>query len=174
MPTIDQKQREERYSTSSERTRNIYAGTETSKIFSKILTEQSIPRDKYNDFLDVGGDIILGFYRLSDIPKLLSEKIKLDQNKITALSDALHKALIELGIEETSISSDKATSTESKSVNQPERKVLIPSYQKPLMGVPRYQNASAVSPTTPHTPTTPPQIPPISTPPSQPPTPPRM
>lgn len=177
---VTQAHRDKKYEEVSESIRDIYAGSKTGRLFWKIFTDTHLDRALYDDFCHIGGDIILGLYTMNDIQKLIAERMKLPPITAQALEVNLRNALNELGIIETETKSTIATPLGKSSalplINEKSstQKIAVPSYQKPLTGVPRYQN-TLPTPALPTTPTAPmPSVTPAPTPSSQPPASPRM
>lgn len=82
---ITNEQRREVAATLTENIKDLYGSSELSEQI-KIL-EQTIPVDKFNEFVLLIGDIILGFYTTAEMPGLLQSHIALtaDQSqRITA------------------------------------------------------------------------------------------
>jgi hypothetical protein len=53
----------------------------------RIFTSFRLPEDQYKAYAEIVGDTILGFYRITDIPRLLQQKLKVsadDSQRITS------------------------------------------------------------------------------------------
>lgn len=84
---ITNQQRQEAYKKLPEEIKLLYSSDSSTALGKTLKEKYSIDNNNYGAFLDATGDVILGFYKIADLPKLLQENAKLAPDvakKITA------------------------------------------------------------------------------------------
>jgi hypothetical protein len=70
-----QEKRMEVYESLSESLKKLYSSEEAAALNRSLIEKYSIPLEKVDDFLNIIGDVILGFHKISDMPQLFQQKI---------------------------------------------------------------------------------------------------
>ena len=67
----------------------LYSSKMSTAINKEMSEKYGLEGDKGSSFLDVTGDVILGFYKISDLPKLLQTEVGMDLENAKKLTSQL-------------------------------------------------------------------------------------
>lgn len=81
-----------RYQTLSEVFQNLYGSPQSGERMRSIFTMFELPEERYGVYAEIIGDTILGFNKLSDMPRLLQQKLNLGAD----LSQRITSRLVDL------------------------------------------------------------------------------
>jgi hypothetical protein len=88
---LNKQQRIDAFEKSSQQIQNLYVSMELTYLLKK-LSEQ-IQTEKQGDFIDCVGDTILGFYMISDMPRLFQQKLNLSADDSQRMTSKLIEIL---------------------------------------------------------------------------------
>jgi hypothetical protein len=88
---LNKQQRIDAFEKSSPQIQNLYVSMELTYLLKK-LSEQ-IQTEKQGDFIDCVGDTILGFYTISDMPRLFQQKLNLSADDSQRMTSKLIEIL---------------------------------------------------------------------------------
>ena len=97
---LTQQQREERYMNSPEHIKEMYAGESGGEALRAAFECYRIADELYPIYATIVGDVILGFYRRSDLPKLLMIELGVSETIAEKVSKELEPFLIKAGREQ--------------------------------------------------------------------------
>ena len=115
--TPTNEQRDERFEKANETIKYLYASEESGRVLSDLFNATDLSRVLYRDYAILVGDIILGFYQRSDLPKLLTEKLRILPSQAASLSAALEQHLSPSVYEPFTLTPPVASSFQEKNVS---------------------------------------------------------
>ena len=80
-------ERNQKYQALSETLQRLYASPQSGARLFEIFQNFKLPEEQYPTYVEIVGDTILGYFKLSDIPRLLQQRLKLsadESQRITA------------------------------------------------------------------------------------------
>jgi|GEM_PF-1898779 len=78
--------RREKLKTLPEEIQNLYWMPESGEILYKTYKKYNLPEEKYKNFGIAVGDVILGFYKKSDLPKVLMAELSVTEDVANTMS----------------------------------------------------------------------------------------
>ena len=82
-------ERMERYQKLNEKLQRLYASPESGRELSLIFAQHQLQEALYPIYAEIIGDTILGYHRLSDIPRLLQQRMKLSADESQRVTSKL-------------------------------------------------------------------------------------
>lgn len=82
-------ERMEKYQKLSENLQRLYASPESGRELSLIFEQYRLQEALYPIYAEIVGDTILGYYRLSDLPRLLQQRMKLSADESQRVTSKL-------------------------------------------------------------------------------------
>lgn len=140
-------QRLERYKQANEHVQNAYGSEETGALLRDIFSASRLDERLYYEYSQVVGDVILGFYKVSDIQQLLIERVGIDASVATSVATALMGLFDENAEPISHTTSPEAEMQEEHTSEVPvtEEEIVdtnpTPRYARPLTDMPQYSDA---------------------------------
>lgn len=96
MDTITQEQRMEKKKNAPAHVRYAYGSPEAGEKFYELFTHFHLREDLYDDYINIAGDIILGFYTGFDAKELLEKRLGLPSELSAPMAERLSEIIQEL------------------------------------------------------------------------------
>ena len=82
-------ERNQKYQQLSETLQRLYGSAESGAKLYEIFTTSHLKEEHYPIYIEIVGDTILGYYRLSDIPRLLQQRMILSADQSQRITSKL-------------------------------------------------------------------------------------